>query len=56
MLSHPCCQDSLSKEGRHTLVGREKIASPALLISINLFCGVWSVLEEKKSTYMEVFM
>lgn len=38
------------------MVGREKTANPSLLISINLFCGVWSILEEKKSTYMEVFM
>lgn len=56
MLSHPCSQDGLSREGRHTLVGREKSANPALLISINLFCGVWSFLEEKKPTYMEVFV
>lgn len=56
MLSHPSSQDSLSREGRHTLVGREKTANAVLLISINLFCGVWSFLEENNSTYMEVFM
>lgn len=37
-------------------MGREKSASPALLISIDLFCRVWRFLEEKESTYMEVFM
>lgn len=31
-------------------------ANPALLISSKLSCGVWSFLEENKSTYMEVFM